>query len=116
MRPKSSSPTFICRKSMARTVPSVIGTSYVRPVRLSVTVRVSAAWATPLPSRPSWGCSLMRASLGAGGLPLAPAAPEQAAHRAGAHVGRELAPAALGVALGQLRRGGRVERQRHAAL
>jgi hypothetical protein len=34
---------------MARTVPSVIGTSKVLPVRLSVTVSVSAAWATPAP-------------------------------------------------------------------
>src|SRR3954452_3190682 len=48
MRPKSSSDTFICRKSMARTVPSVIGTSYVSPVRLSVTVRVSSLMARSL--------------------------------------------------------------------
>src|SRR3712207_2210304 len=41
MRPKSSSSTFISRKAIARTVPSSIGTSYVLPVRLSVTVRVS---------------------------------------------------------------------------
>src|SRR4051794_3307472 len=34
---------------MARTVPSSIGTSYVWPVRLSVTVSVSAAVATPPP-------------------------------------------------------------------
>src|SRR5688572_894916 len=49
MRPKSSSSTFIWRKSIALTVPSVIGTSYVWPVRLSVTVRVSVASATPPP-------------------------------------------------------------------
>src|SRR5688500_7315710 len=43
MRPKSSSSTFIWRKSMAFTVPSVISSSNVSPVRLSVTVRVSSA-------------------------------------------------------------------------
>src|SRR5687767_10845043 len=49
MRPKSSSSTFIWRKSIAFTVPSVIGTSKVLPVRLSVTVSVSDAAATPPP-------------------------------------------------------------------
>src|SRR5919202_1936177 len=53
IRPKSSSSTLICRKSMARTVPSVISTSYVRPVRLSVTVRVSPPFvAAPSPGSP----------------------------------------------------------------
>src|SRR5438046_1610927 len=41
MRPKSSEPVRICRRSIARTAPSVIGSSYVFPVRLSVTVSVS---------------------------------------------------------------------------
>src|SRR3954453_10351418 len=50
IRPKSSSSTLIWRKSMARTVPSVISISYVWPVRLSVTVSVSPpCWATPSP-------------------------------------------------------------------
>src|SRR4051812_16793744 len=50
MRPKSSSSTFICRKSIAFTVPSLISSSYVSPVRLSVTDSVSCAVATPPPS------------------------------------------------------------------
>src|SRR5438445_5200684 len=41
MRPKSPSYAFTGRKSLARTVPSVMGSSYIFPVRLSVTVRVS---------------------------------------------------------------------------
>src|SRR4051794_28529620 len=49
MRPKSSSSTFICRKSMAFTVPSVTSISYCSPVRLSVTDSVSCAVATPPP-------------------------------------------------------------------
>src|SRR6476661_5853011 len=49
MRPKSSSPVFICRKSIAFTVPSLISISYVSPVRLSVTDSVSCAVATPPP-------------------------------------------------------------------
>src|SRR5919112_250128 len=49
MSPKSSSPTLMSRRAVARTVPSSIGTSYVRPVRLSVIVRESAAVATPPP-------------------------------------------------------------------
>ena len=40
--PKSSGSTLICRRSMARIVPSVIGISYCFPVRLSVIVSVSA--------------------------------------------------------------------------
>ncbi len=49
MRPKSSSSTLMSRSASARTVPSSIGTSYVRPVRLSVIVSVSDAVATPSP-------------------------------------------------------------------
>ena len=49
IRPKSSSSTLMSRSASARIVPSSIGTSYVRPVRLSVIVRVSAAVATPSP-------------------------------------------------------------------
>src|SRR3954453_19410327 len=74
MRPKSSSSTFIWRKSIARTVPSVMSISYVLPVRLSVTDSVSLAVATPpaLPS-PRWVSSLMHLSLrSAHGLPPAP--------------------------------------------
>src|SRR2546421_2989371 len=41
---------------MALTVPSTISTSYVSPVRLSVTLRVSSAVAT-LPSPLAWVCS-----------------------------------------------------------
>src|ERR1700737_2582110 len=43
MRPKSSSETLIWRRSGARIVPSVISSSYWRPVRLSVTLRLSRA-------------------------------------------------------------------------
>src|SRR5713101_7890443 len=43
MRPKSSPSVLICRRSVARIVPSVIGSSYFFPVRLSVTVRVLLA-------------------------------------------------------------------------
>src|SRR3954462_2514640 len=50
IRPKSSSSTLIWRKSMARTVPSVISISYVWPGGLSVPVRVPPpCWATPPP-------------------------------------------------------------------
>src|SRR6266542_3219684 len=38
MRPKSSAPALIVRSSVACTAPSSIGSSYVAPVRLSVTV------------------------------------------------------------------------------
>ena len=41
-RPWSSSATLIFFRSLARMVPSVIGTSYCFPVRLSVIVSVSA--------------------------------------------------------------------------
>src|SRR5438132_1384012 len=41
MRPPSPSAALICRRSVARIVPSAIGTSYSRPVRLSTIVRVS---------------------------------------------------------------------------
>src|SRR5436309_1612408 len=50
MRPKSSSLTLICRRSMARTVSSSIGISYVLPVRLSVIVRLLSPEAAPAPS------------------------------------------------------------------
>src|SRR5215471_16491520 len=40
--PKSSGATLICLRSMARIVPSEMGTSYVLPVLLSVIVSVSA--------------------------------------------------------------------------
>src|SRR5215213_8713599 len=49
MRPKSSSLTFIWRKSIAFTVPFEISISYCSPVRLSVTDSVSWAVATPPP-------------------------------------------------------------------
>ena len=41
MSPKSSAAILIWRRSIARIVPSSIGTSYVFPVRLSVIVRLS---------------------------------------------------------------------------
>src|SRR5215813_8502046 len=41
INPKSSVPVLICRRSMARTVPFWIGSSYFLPVRLSVIERVS---------------------------------------------------------------------------
>src|SRR5438552_11144464 len=43
IRPKSSLPFLIWRRSVALIVPSLIGTSYDFPVRLSVIVRVSLA-------------------------------------------------------------------------
>src|SRR3954469_518862 len=49
MTPKSSSLTLMSRNAVARTVPSSIGTSYVRPVRLSVIVSESDAVAVPPP-------------------------------------------------------------------
>jgi hypothetical protein len=60
MRPKSSSATFIWRKSIARTVPSVIGTSKVLPVRLSVTVSVSE----PVPDAPLTSVAEVSALMG----------------------------------------------------
>ena len=42
IRPKSSGPLLIWRRSMARIVPSWIGSSYFFPVRLSTIVKVSA--------------------------------------------------------------------------
>src|SRR6266536_1207633 len=39
--PKSSASVWICRRSIARIVPSSIGSSYFFPVRLSVIVSVS---------------------------------------------------------------------------
>src|ERR1017187_1293248 len=41
MSPKSSGPALICRRSIARIVPSWTGTSYFLPVRLSTIVSVS---------------------------------------------------------------------------
>ena len=41
IRPKSSGPVLICRRSMARMVPSWMGSSYFFPVRLSTIERVS---------------------------------------------------------------------------
>src|SRR3712207_396707 len=49
MTPKSSSSTLMSRNAVARIVPSSTGTSYVRPVRLSVMVRDSVAVPTPPP-------------------------------------------------------------------
>src|SRR5438067_1771191 len=43
IRPKSSPETLILRRSVARMVPSAMGTSYVFSVRLSVMVRVLLA-------------------------------------------------------------------------
>src|SRR3954452_21336779 len=57
MRPKSSSLTLMSRRAGARMVPSSTGISYVLPVRLSVTVRVSRrSWPAPSPATPacSW--------------------------------------------------------------
>src|SRR5262249_46192177 len=42
IRPKSSGPVLIWRRSIARMVPSWIGRSYFLPVRLSTIVSVSA--------------------------------------------------------------------------
>src|SRR5437588_3289817 len=58
MSPNSSGSTLIWRRSTARTVPSVTGSTYVLPVRLSVTVSVCAAEpfsaaAAPSPA-PGW--------------------------------------------------------------
>src|SRR5580658_850382 len=44
--PKSDSRTLILRRSSARMVSCVMGSSYCRPVRLSTTVRVSRGLAT----------------------------------------------------------------------
>src|SRR5919198_436113 len=69
MSPKSSSETLIWRKSVDRTVPSVISTSYVRPVRLSVTDSV------PLPSRATSAPAACVSVSVLIGLPLAVAVP-----------------------------------------
>src|SRR5438067_5082 len=47
IRPKSSSLTLILRRSVARMVSSLMGTSYVWPVRLSVMVRLLVGKKTP---------------------------------------------------------------------
>src|SRR5918992_4228420 len=58
------------RKSMALTVPSEISTSYVSPVRLSLTDRVSSAVATPPPSsRCVCSSAISLLGLAAGRLP-----------------------------------------------
>ena len=67
IRPKSSSDTRIARKSSARTVPSVIGISYVRPVRLSVTLSVSVPAASTEPLV-SWAPSVAGLSVSFGEL------------------------------------------------
>src|SRR5919202_946232 len=118
IRPKSSSSTLICRKSMARTVPSVISISYVRPVRLSVTVRVSPPFvAAPSPPVPVACVSVLIASPESGPRPLslrlpppAPGSPEPSAH-----VGPVL-DGPCGVALGKRRRLPGVEAQGYPAL
>src|SRR5437867_7101552 len=46
--PNSSGVTLIWRRSIARIAPSWIGTSYFRPVRLSVMVRLSGIGALSL--------------------------------------------------------------------
>src|SRR5512132_1209751 len=51
MRPPSPSSTLIWRRSVAWIVPSVIGSVYSRPVRLSVTLSVSSATVSPFLSR-----------------------------------------------------------------
>src|SRR3954449_12199567 len=65
IRPKSSSSTFIWRKSIAFTVPSVISTSYVSPVRLSVTESelLPSAVATAPPLSRACVCSSAIAAL-----------------------------------------------------
>jgi len=50
IKPKSSSSTLICRRSMALIVSCSTGTSYDFPVRLSVMVRVSLLTAASGPS------------------------------------------------------------------
>src|SRR6476659_5155036 len=47
MSPPSPSSALTCRRSVAWIVPSVIGSVYSRPVRLSVTVSVSSAMPSP---------------------------------------------------------------------
>src|SRR6478672_3783116 len=48
--PKSLSEALICRRSIARIVPSVTSRSYIWPVRLSVIVSVSSRAAVTVPS------------------------------------------------------------------
>src|ERR687886_665589 len=117
IRPKSSSSTLIWRKSMARTVPSVISISYVRPVRLSVTVRVSPPFVAAPSPVPVACVSVLIASPESGPRPLslrlpppAPGSPEPAAH-----VGPVL-DGPCGVALGERRRLRGVEAQGYPAL
>src|SRR5438046_10690064 len=49
IRPKSSGPVLIWRKSIARIVPSCTGSSYFFPVRLSTIVSVSGIAGSRLP-------------------------------------------------------------------
>ncbi len=49
MSPPSPSSALTCRRSVAWIVPSVIGSVYSRPVRLSVIVSVSSANPSPFP-------------------------------------------------------------------
>ena len=48
INPKSSGPALICRRLIARIVPSSTGTLYVLPVRLSVMVSVFSGLGTSL--------------------------------------------------------------------
>src|SRR3954454_15437575 len=57
MSPKSSSETLMSRNASERTVPSSMGTSYVLPVRLSVTVSVSWPCGPPFVDTPCWACA-----------------------------------------------------------
>src|SRR4051812_3290907 len=105
MRPKSSSPVLICRKSIAFTVPSEISISYVSPVRLSVTDSVSCAVATPPP---------FSLSLCSSAIALSSTCVSSEKGYGSASLGPPLAPLAaeqLGEARRQLGGDGRLERQ-----
>ena len=54
MRPPSPSTSPTCRSSVAWIVPSVIGSVYSRPVRLSMIVSVSSGTARPLSFASAW--------------------------------------------------------------
>src|SRR3954467_675836 len=106
IRPKSSSSTLIWRKSIARTVPSVISISYVRPVRLSVTVRVSPpCGAAPSPPLPVACVSVLIASPESGprGLSLRLPTPAPGSPKASAHI-RPVLDRARGITFGERRR------------
>src|SRR5687767_2636419 len=53
LSPASSEPALICLRSVARIAPSLMGTSYCLPVRLSVIVSVSAMLKSSVVSRQS---------------------------------------------------------------